>query len=69
MDKDAYPEVPRELLRRPRRNKRQEQIDELVRLLEKVEFKLSKSPEFNPWDLGPSDLLTEVRNAIKANRK
>lgn len=32
--KDAYPDVPRELLRRPRRNKRQELIDVLVEALE-----------------------------------
>lgn len=66
--KDAYPDVPSELLRRPRRNKRQELIDVLVSTLENVEYRMSKSPEFNPWDLGPSGILQKVREVIALAR-
>lgn len=38
----------------------QQQLD----LLRRVEAAMSNSPEFNAWDLGPSQLLQDVRSAL-----
>jgi hypothetical protein len=37
---------------------------ELVALLRRVERAMSDNPKFNAWDLGPCDLLKDVRTAI-----
>ena len=42
--------------------------DELSKVLEQVEVSLSNSPQYNPWDLGPSSLLAKVR-AVLGHRK
>lgn len=37
---------------------------QLLDLLRRVENSMNQSPEQNPWDLGPSELLQEVRRAL-----
>lgn len=36
----------------------------VLKALELAEEKMSKSPEFNAWDLGPSPTLVEIRKAL-----
>jgi hypothetical protein len=35
-----------------------------LKALQMVESKMSKSPEFNAWDLGPSPALVDIRKAL-----
>lgn len=44
------------------------QVADLLGVLRKVEAALTKTPAFNAWDLGPSDLLLEVRRALEGHR-
>lgn len=37
---------------------------DLLELLKRVEYELRNQPAFNPWDLGPSILLLDVRQAL-----
>lgn len=37
---------------------------QLIELLREVEKSLSQDPRHNAWDIGPSDLLNRVRDAV-----
>jgi hypothetical protein len=37
---------------------------QLLDLLRRAENALNQSPEHNPWDLGPSELLQDMRRAL-----
>lgn len=71
MDKDAYPDVPRELLRRPRRNKQKEAYDALrtssLALLDRLsDFGIPDEPhECAKWVYHVEPAIERLREALR----